>query len=317
MKIALCYYGNLGWKLNDYNEKVDLNVNECFQSIKKHIIDFNNAQVDIFVHTWSHEAELDIVSTLNPKAILSEPPKTFPNRKEWRNEIKNFADFKGLIIRKLRMKFNNSFKDNFDFTLFKLYSRWYSTKKVIELKAEYERINRFEYDYVMLLRFDIEFYKNVDFSLFKPNKFYSSNPSCYYLNRHNFLVDTEGEMYNDFKKGIINEPFIIKLKRRLSLNDSIFWCQASIKVSLLALFGIIRYSLSDTWFISDTKTMNKFGNLYDSIQNYPPCPHQSSYIHITKYLKPKDLEFPFSQLKDFEIRRYSREFGASIPDWVL
>jgi hypothetical protein len=317
MRIALCYYGNLGWKLDANNEKVDLNASECFQSIKKHIIDYNDAQVDVFVHTWSHEAESDIIAILNPKIILSEKPKDFPNRKDWGNTINNFADFKGFIFRKLRMKMNTTFNDDFDFTIYKLYSRWYSTKKVIEIKSEYERLNNFEYDYVMLLRFDIEFYRNVDFSLFRPNRFYSSNPSCYYLNRHNFLVEAEGERYKDFSRGLLKEPFLIKLKRKLKLKDSIFWCQASIKISLLALFGVVRYSLSDTWFISDSKTMSKFGTLYDNIQFYPPCPHQSAYAHITKFLKTKELEFPFAQLKDFEIRRYSRDFGVAIPDWNL
>ena len=54
-------------------------------------------------------------------------------------------------------------------------SRWYSNKKVVELKSEYEKENNFKYDFVMIYRFDCMFNKDVVFSEFDNKYFYNSH----------------------------------------------------------------------------------------------------------------------------------------------
>jgi hypothetical protein len=54
-------------------------------------------------------------------------------------------------------------------------SRWYSTKRVLELKKEYEQEHGFIYDCVMLARMDILFFVDFDFSKFDLRYLHASN----------------------------------------------------------------------------------------------------------------------------------------------
>jgi len=315
MKVAVCYYGNVGWKFGKNNTKEELHPSECFASIKNHILDVKGNEVDIFVHTWSENFKTEIINIMAPKAILVEPPKKFSDRKIKKQRIEHFADFKNLIIRLVkRRKSGNNDMEN---TLYRLYSRWYSTLKVVELKCHYEKQMNIKYDFVMLLRFDIEFFKDIDFGLYDINKFYAPDPSNLLIKRHNYLVSLNKDDYIYQNMGNIELPLIFKFKNKFRLRSSIFWTQPTVKSSFLSLFGIVRYSISDTWFFAGNEIMDNFAQLYYFLDSYPPCPHQAAFKHIRKYLKSNDFEFPFKQFDDFEIYRYSKKFGSQLPNWNL
>ena len=142
MKIAICYFGLSGGK-NDKNDPVT-NIYPL-DTIKKHIINNNVKRghtFDIFFHTWE-------CKELHKDTLINQY-----------NPVKYIID--------KRIKFNDDVKWNY------IYSRWYSHSKVITLKKQYEIENNFEYDYVLLLRFDLIFLVNIDFN-FSNNYIYAGN----------------------------------------------------------------------------------------------------------------------------------------------
>lgn len=134
MKIALClhgYYNSSGGPGSG---------NKGFEYIQDKILDGND--VDVFVHSWDLPAKQLILDKYNPTLSLFEEQKTFDE------EISNIDCewFEENFNRKSTM-YKNSIFQSFSF----LYSR----KIAIELKSKYEKDNNFEYDCVVLCRFDL------------------------------------------------------------------------------------------------------------------------------------------------------------------
>lgn len=144
MRIALCLHGLIGsdrGKSYDKKGGTDKVLKGCFNSFKKHIIDTN--QVDIFFHTWDQNFEKELVKNYKPKLYKTEPQKIFYNTVPGPSK---------------RVQAH--------------YSKWYSTKIVNNLKQEYENKHNFNYDYVMLSRFDMIWNVDIIFSNLDKNIFY-------------------------------------------------------------------------------------------------------------------------------------------------
>ena len=181
MRVALCFFGIVGSSTDKYGigNAIDYRIGHYFN--KKHILDINN--VDVFIHSWSTDFKEELVKTYKPKKYL----------------IEEQIDFGEETVRQHSIK-----------------SRWYSSKKTIELKKEYEQENNFEYDFVMVHRFDCMFNTNLDFSKFDNKYFYNSHvEECYnttcHCHNHNYSdlwffgnskdMDLFGELYNYCYKG--------------------------------------------------------------------------------------------------------------------
>jgi hypothetical protein len=177
MKVALCLMGIVGSATDKYGigQSIDYRIGHHF--IKKHILDKND--VDIFMHSWSIEFKEGLLNAYKPKKYL----------------IEEQLDFGEETLRKHSIT-----------------SRWYSTKKAIELKSEYEKENNFNYDFVMIYRLDCMFNTDLVFSNYDNKHFYTShkvecyNNSCrcehngnytdlwFFGNSHD--MDLFGELYN-------------------------------------------------------------------------------------------------------------------------
>jgi hypothetical protein len=145
MKVALCLMGIVGSATDKYGlgKSVDYRIGHHF--IKKHILDKND--VDVFIHSWSTEFKEGLVNDYAPKKYL----------------IEDQLDFGEKMLRQQSIK-----------------SRWYSTQKSIQLKSEHEKENNFEYDFVIVYRFDCMFNRDVIFSEFDNKYFYTSHRrECY------------------------------------------------------------------------------------------------------------------------------------------
>ena len=143
MKIAFCLVGIVGAVENKHGQgqPIDYRIGHHFHN--KHIFEPNkDHDIDVFIHSWSTDFKDELVEIYKPKKYL----------------IENQIDFKQSNLRQ------NSIK-----------SRWYSTKKSIELKSQYENENNFKYDFVMVYRFDHIFLKDLTFSDFDSNFFYASH----------------------------------------------------------------------------------------------------------------------------------------------
>jgi len=146
MKIAFCIPGIVGSLQGKYGigQTIDPRIGHYFH--KKHI--FNNNDVDVFIHSWSVNFQNMLIDLYDPKKYIFEKQ----------------IDFKQNSLR------NNSIK-----------SRWYSTKKVVELKRQYEIENNFEYDCVMLYRFDHVFLRDICLNEFNMDYFYVSHTNMHGL----------------------------------------------------------------------------------------------------------------------------------------
>ena len=181
MRIAICFYGLAGKKNNfqnshdwmqDSDESLDCNLS--YNHYKNHIFDKND-NVDIFLHTWSIEQEDNLRKLYKPKDCIFEEQK----------------QFRGITHRKRWGAF----------------SRWYSTKKSIELKTKYELENNFKYDYVMLTRFDISFMTDLIFGKYDNNYFYASgqrNKGHVHVSSNEFISDwwffSNSKIMDEFSK---------------------------------------------------------------------------------------------------------------------
>jgi hypothetical protein len=317
MRIALCYYGNLGWKIGNDNQRVVLSPSECYESILKNIIN-NNEHVDIFIHSWSTVHDAEVVKTLKPKSYLIEKQIEFPQALQHKPRYDNLADFKTFFLKKYIPKIKK--KSTLDFKLKEnqisaqnIYSRFYSSKKSLELKMLYEEKNGFKYDFVMLLRFDLQFYTEINFCSYNNNMFYAADSYDTYRLTHNYLIDKGDEAYPNMFMGLLDKTFVRKVREKLDLKKTIFWVQPNFISAILCWFGLQRYSISDTWFFSGSENMDKFGKLYDDLRLYRPCPHMASFQHICKTIGAKNLMFTLEQFKDFDVMRQSRSCLVPYP----
>ncbi len=135
MRSAICLYGIVGGTDGKGGAGSNVPFEECYKMYKKHIIDINDA--DVFIHSWSVDVEDELTALYKPK------------NHRFQEQIKFVYDSK------LSKHRDHGFRS---------LSKWYSLKQAIELKKEYENENDFEYDCVMLTRFDTLFFTDLDFS---------------------------------------------------------------------------------------------------------------------------------------------------------
>lgn len=153
MRIAICYYGlsyNLEKILGSNAYNFGVNYEKAFPSHRDNLIGPNDP-VDIFIHSWSHSKIGDIIDKYQPKKSLFEQQIDFT---EEANQINNNPNIFGFEQRH------------------HILSRWYSTQKVLELKQQYEKENNFEYDLVMLTRFDCFYSGDWNLVQLNPEYFY-------------------------------------------------------------------------------------------------------------------------------------------------
>ena len=132
MRIALCLSGIVGKLYTNkqgykWEGDVDFRIGHHFY--KKHIFDVND-NVDVFIHCWDVKYEKELVELYKPKK------SKFQEQIQFDNEIPRGNDIE---------------------------SRWYSVKQVTKLNKEYEEENNFVYDIVMSSRFDVGFFKDLNF----------------------------------------------------------------------------------------------------------------------------------------------------------
>lgn len=144
MKVAICLFGIVGGKEGKDGKGGSLDYRIAFDHYKKHVFDKNN--VDVFIHSWSVNLANELKEIYKPKKSSIEKQKRFAWFDRRNNDEKHRA-----------------------------YSRWYSSKKTIELKREYEIENGFIYDCVMVSRLDLAFFTDVVFDRYDLKYFYASH----------------------------------------------------------------------------------------------------------------------------------------------
>lgn len=205
MRIALCFYGLVGSKADKNGNGIALDPKIAYDLNNKNLITHNTKmgnEVDVFIHSWSHEFKNELASLYKPSAFEIEKQKEFPHS----NKIANNRDFSELVKMSLSaIKKPSSLLEilsNNKKEAFRAYSRWYSNKAVLELKSKYEQENNFEYDCVMVLRLDVGFYTPLDYSAYDMEGFYASNWNDYPIATNNYTTNNKnhniGKGFLDF-----------------------------------------------------------------------------------------------------------------------
>ncbi len=166
MRIALCFCGLVGGADGNDGKGFTLSPETAAYYYKRNIID-NNSHVDVFIHSWSIDEKDELLDIYKPKKFLIEKQKTFH---PWKIFLKQFLH----PIPILKLFFNgnwNVFSWIYNLSI-RAQSRWYSSKKVIELSIKYQQENNFEYDLIFVTRMDVVFFEKINFTNFDKNKFY-------------------------------------------------------------------------------------------------------------------------------------------------
>ena len=202
MKIAICYFGSLGGQVFKNNLGGIIPPDKCFSIFKEKLIKSNpECEFNFFIHSWSISHQKEILDVIKPLDSIIEPQKNF-----WKEAVSsskllfNFKDIRPYVstfLRKLFWKsnYNKLLRDRILYK-FSIYSRWYSTKKVVELKRLYEVKNNIKYDYVFLTRFDVFWHDIFKFKDLKNNYFYSSN--WYVPNAFNLKKNYDDRNFQDY-----------------------------------------------------------------------------------------------------------------------
>ena len=202
MKIAICYYGSLGGHAFKNNLGGIIEPENCFEIFREKLIKSNpECKFDFFVHSWTVSHEEKILNIIKPQNSKIELQKNF--WKEATSDSKLFFDMKDVrpyastFLRKLFLKssYNKLIRERILYK-FRIYSRWYSTKEVVELKRIHEIKNDIKYDYVFLTRFDVYWHNFFKFKDLKKNSFYSSNWSI--PNLFNLKKDYDNRNFQDY-----------------------------------------------------------------------------------------------------------------------
>ena len=179
MKVAISFSGKRGFTEGRDGLGKKLNLEITYYHLKRHILDKFNT--DIFIHTWGQNEEEYMKKIFKPKKIYSEPQEYF-----------------GLNIENLS---TNEKNDEFGIGAeFRIFSKMTSFVKSLDLVSEYEKKNNFKYDYIICLRLDTLFLKNIKLNKLKKNKIYVQNK-----------VYHDGSVNLNFKNNFHHSRFIFVL----------------------------------------------------------------------------------------------------------
>lgn len=164
MKIAYCMSGCIGGLSGKAGDKTDgsdqvlkISADQFYNKIRCN----ENDTIDIFIFSWDTHLHDEYEKIYKPKLILTQEQIKF----DISSENNNYRP--SLIWNRDYVTLDNSF-ENEKKRLQSHYSRWYSVKKVVELKNNYELKNGL-YDLTILTRLDMYWIKHLNLSLLDPN----------------------------------------------------------------------------------------------------------------------------------------------------
>jgi len=146
LKIALCFRGRAA----GYSKGNPVRALEGqLLLIKKHIVQDHEA--DVFLHCWTPSVEKKLLDTYKPIKYIIEDEIIFDEKYE--DGMENVSA-RGHVLKKTKKVWGGHHK----------LSVLYSICKSLQLKKDYEEEQGFKYDVVFLLRYDIDFLENFDYS---------------------------------------------------------------------------------------------------------------------------------------------------------
>jgi hypothetical protein len=321
MRIAISFSGKRGYSQGRENvgEKLDLEI--TYNHLKRHILDkYKNS--DIFIHTWDEEEVKYLKKIFNPKAIKSEPQKDFGI------ELKNLS----------QDQVNNEYGIGIEF---RVVSQTYSFFKSLDLIVNHELQNNIKYDFIVCIRMDTIFLKNINFNKLDKKKVHVQKKISY--SHNNVYLNFEKSFQHSTYIVILNTDHIKKFKYKdiflfnFNEQENLFqkirpiktwnfqkpiFINNQVKTNLpLNCVNIIRRKYSKKEFVNEDDKLNEYKNLDDKnleFNNYVykafyKKEHKVNYFLLMKYLplfierKIIDLKYFFYVFKN-ECKIYIKKF---------
>lgn len=189
MKIAICFSGQLRTGL------------EASDNIKRYL-GILYPFCDVFIHTWDVDTQKYYNNTILNKEKIS--VDKFRKITEIYNPKKIIVDdfYK---TREIENQVNN------DYNLFgRISPLWYSFMKSVQFKQEYEEEQRFEYDYVLKIRFDL---------IFSPIRRLSYELESLFLKNNEFYVENwSSERISEF----LDDVYFISNSRNMNMASNYY-----------------------------------------------------------------------------------------------
>jgi hypothetical protein len=184
MRVAICMRGaiskqNAFFKQNDlYSQGEYVDYQKCYRSIFKHIVQPNAYSFDFFLHSWNPDLEDELKKLYNPVS------SSFEDNRIYNDEISSLCqhdtDFGGI-------------------------SQALTIKKSIELKEKYEKENSIQYDLVIVYRYDVLLWKDINLIEYDKEKIYvnahcDSNGDFHFIMNQNNATQFK-YLYDSIKLG--------------------------------------------------------------------------------------------------------------------
>jgi len=256
MRIALCLPGIVGASNFGMGLGTDIDPRLGHHFHNKNIFEHND--VDVFIHSWSIEHEKLLLDLYNPKGYIIEPQVNFGQ---------------------------STIRDN------SIASRWYSTAMVVNLKSEYEQEHGFEYDWVMVYRFDHVFFVPLNFEKFD--------------NQYVYFRHTKPHGWVD---GVRAPEF-----QSRDWTDTTCDCHTK---KWMDHFKAERLRLYDAFFFSSSANVNKLAGVYEhmTISDVLHSPHDEIYSQLQRSGLANAIKFEFFQETETEALRAYFKNPEYIPE---
>lgn len=197
--VAVCFHGLVGSKIGVGGIGEAIPVDIGWNSIKN-IFFGKDVEIHVFVHSWSIEQKYSISKVLEPKLMTLESQKTFNVEVKAKDSSSFLKRIKLGMSEAIKSWADASYANNKKNSIMRHYSRWYSAKQVLNLKRQYEEQNNIVYDFVLLTRFDVEFYSNIELD--------SLQKDCFYAAHWNDFPRPENRFELNYKNNYKGEGFL-------------------------------------------------------------------------------------------------------------
>lgn len=312
MKIAICYYGSPGWvPVYDNTGRLKRsvpNLEQCYSSLLKNL-GLQKSDVDIFAHCWGREHENLILNTYAPVDYVVENQIDFTSQASARLDPKifNFTDIMRLLKGKFKIGENfGTFEDRF-----RVWSRFYSQNKVVELKRTFEQENKFKYDLVILLRYDLVFFVKLDLDELSNGKLHLADSHDTFRQRHNYIIANRADFQGKYRLKEYSK--IRKILCALGYHKNVSFMQHNLRHIFLSYFKITSVSVSDLIFIGTSTQIDILGDTIKELSNYFPCAHVATWRQISEFIGSRSVSFTLQQFTDFEILRQTNKYQIPVP----
>lgn len=185
INVAVLMHGLVG-STNKYGTGEEIDVEIAARHFNEQILAQNpDCKIDVFMHSWSTEAETVSRDLYSPTAHLFEEQIHF--------------DFE-YVVGDPNLPMNPGKTENGKFIgienirFHSLYSRWYSAKVANALRLIHTMKSGVKYDYVMLTRFDLAYVVPIKFSELSKDKIYVIPPLSHHGIQDLFFICDDQKM---------------------------------------------------------------------------------------------------------------------------